>query len=547
MRTLWLTALCLAALVTTSLFAFSAWPTFGGDPGRTGYTAETPTVPMSTLWKFYYPDPQNDTTPAVENGRVYFAAQNWLFCLDLDSGARRWEFDAKVPIRTSPLISGDDVIFGDNYSLLHALDKTTGKSRWEVDLEGAILSAPLIYEGKLYVGVTSKKVVALNPATGKALWTYTTDRPVSLPLAAAGGLIFALEKGGTIYALNAATGKLTWKAKSETAFSVPPVASKDVLYLISGNILYGMSLRGAKMWNARSDRPLDHAPVVVGETLYMTGSDARLYAMKARSGAIKWIVDEPGILFTTSPLVAGKVIFIGGSEGTIAALAADTGKLLWRCQTRSLNSPLNSPGSQSAATQPVYSDGKLLVLYNDGNLTCFSPKAVDMSGPVIDQVGPSGRVVSGELPIAVRAHIFDEGSGLDPASIAVYFDGEKGNMVQDPISGAYFYILTGKKPKETVADGVHTVSVTAKDYRGNATTVAWRFGTDKEIPVETRLIPEALAGLLRLQSGGRSPYSTGTSGAYGATSSQGQGFRGGGSTGGGRGTGSSRGGGRRGR
>lgn len=503
MRGLVVIALSAAVLLGAWLPGQCAWLGLGADAGRTGYTKESPTLPMSTLWKFYYPDPENQTTPAVQGGRVYFVAKTWLFCLYQQDGSRKWEFDAKALIRSSPLLVGNYVIFGDDAGALRALDQASGAVKWQRLFQGAILAAPLFYQGKVFVGTADKQVVAVDPNTGEQVWSFTTDSLVSLPLAAGGNIVFALDRRNYIYALEAASGRLLWRGKSEQPLSLGPVVSQDVLFLVSGEFLYGMTLRGSKMWSIRSDRPLNYAPATAGDLIYMTGSDGRIYALTARGGAIRWVYADPEISITSSPTVAGGVLLAGGSSGAVLALDLATGKLLWHCQERSLTTPLDEPGRQSAASQPVFADGSLFLLSTDGNLSCFSPQAPDLTGPIITEIGPSGRrVVSGQLPLAIQARIFDEGSGLRPGTIEIYFDGEKAKMVKEPLSGAYYYIINGKKPKDAVEDGPHTVTIVASDYRGNMTTVAWKFTTDKSIVTPARLISPELAAQLRMGKGG---------------------------------------------
>ncbi len=528
--------LLLAAIgVTLLLVSFSpgecAWGGFGADAGRTGFTAETPTLPLSTLWKFYLGDSHILETAAAQDGRVYIAARNWLFCLDMKSGARLWEYDAKSRVHSTPLLVENRVIFGDEVGNLRALDAATGKPKWETKLEGGVLAPPLFYQGKIFVGAASREVIALQPDSGDILWTYKTKDPIGLPLAAGENTIFALDRGNLIYALDARRGGLLWRNKSETALSVSPVVGRDLLYLVSGRYLYALTMRGSILWNARSEAPLASAPAVANDRVYVAGSDGRVYCMGARNGGIKWIYSDPGVSFTATPAVAGKVVFAGGSQGTVVALEADSGKLLWRCQTRSLDTPLGQPGAQSAASQPAVVGDNLLALFNDGNLTCFSLKAEDLSGPSIEDIGPTGlQLVSGQLPLVVQARFFDEGSGLAPDSVEVYFDGEKAAMEKDPLSGVYYFIKTGKKPKETIADGVHSVTLSARDYRGNTTALAWKFATDKSLVPSERLIPPAIAQKYRM--GGTSGTTRGLGqpslgGFSGGSSSGGQGFGGG--------------------
>lgn len=502
MKRLISTTLCLAVLVMAWLPGQCAWSGLGNGPGRSGFTPERPVVPMSTLWKYYYADQENDSTVAVAKGRVFFAAGTWLYCLDQDTGARLWEYRAKSFVLTSPLLIGDQVVIGEEIGMLHSIDVETGKVEWSKDLDGAIVSSPALYKNTLYIGTAGRKVLALKPDTGQQVWSYSTRGTVGLSVAVGNDVVVALDREGMIYGLDAASGKKLWSAQSHATLVVPPVVSGDMLYLVSGSVLYGLDLRGNLRWQAYSDRPIDHAPAVSNDALYITGSDGALYAMSARNGATRWTYSDPDILVTASPSVAGNVVLAAGSGGAIMALDAATGKLLWRAQTRTLTTDLDRPGAQSAASQPVFADGDIFLLSNDGNLSCFSPQAIDVDGPVIGEIGPGSRMlISGKLPLAIQARIFDEGSGLDPASIEVYLDGEKGSMTQDPRTGVYYFVVQKAKNKESLADGVHVVNVSAKDYRGNVTNVVWRFSTDKRIELPDRLLSERMAILSRMSAG----------------------------------------------
>jgi|GEM_PF-1649940 len=465
-----------------------AWPGFGGDAGHTGFAPQAPTLPYSTLWKFYSRDEANTTTPAVANGRVYCVSRNWLFCLNQDTGARLWEYNAQVPVRSSPLLAGDLVILCDTAGIIHAFRAADGEAVWARQLPGAVLSSPLYYQDKIIVGLASYEVRALAPADGATLWSFKTDGPMNLAPAGGDNLIFALESSGNIYALEASGGRLVWKANSDLPLTVPPVVANQMLYVASGDFLYAMSLRGGIVWRVKGDQPFRSAPAVAGDMLYVTGGEGWLYAITARSGGIRWAYQHSDFSLSTSPAVAGDLIFAGGTRGGVVALDRATGELVWQCQTRSLNTPENHPGGQTAISQPVAADGSLLVLYNDGNLTCLSPSALDLSGPTISEIAPAGRrLVSGKLPLAIQVRVFDEGSGLNPSSLRIYLDGEEGYLQQDPRNGIYYYILVGHKDA-TLEDGPHTVRLVAADYRGNVSTTVWRFATDQNLSPE-ELIP----------------------------------------------------------
>ena len=190
---------------------------------------------------------------------------------------------------------------------------------------------------------------------------------------------------------------------------------------------------------------------------------------------------------------------------------------------------------------------------DDGSLNALRNDASDTAAPVISDTDPeAGQVANGEPPLHFEAKIVDEGSGVDLNSIKIAIDNE--GAARRPIgtdgddkSGYRFDVYrdlleydilapTGATPIHPLANGKHTVTITASDYRGNVATKSWSFTVDNSIQ-------------RRLNKPKRTTTNTGGigSGSGGAGSPRGGSFgSSGGGPGGGRGAGGRGGGGRRG-
>ena len=101
-------------------------------------------------------------------------------------------------------------------------------------------------------------------------------------------------------------------------------------------------------------------PAVVGDWLWMTNRSGKFYAMDARTGCVRWHVDD--LVSRTTPLVvrnaispSGWAVFVGQSDKFERAFDAATGKELWR------SAKLEDHPFSVLTGSPVLAGDKLLV------------------------------------------------------------------------------------------------------------------------------------------------------------------------------------------
>lgn len=101
-------------------------------------------------------------------------------------------------------------------------------------------------------------------------------------------------------------------------------------------------------------------PVVVGDWLWVTNRSGHFYALDARTGCVRWVVDD--LVARTTPMIvrsaiapSGWATFVGQSDRIVRAFDAQTGKELWR-------SPRLEDHTASVLTgSPVVAGDKLIV------------------------------------------------------------------------------------------------------------------------------------------------------------------------------------------
>lgn len=172
-------------------------------------------------------------TPTVANGVVYAPdSAGFLYAIDARTGHQLWadhlpdlspQLPANTFSRTSPVVSGGELIFGDQHPAnalgtgahLIAVDRATGHLRWITTIDphvaAIVTSSPTVFGGRVYAGVSSgEETLATLPS-----YTCCTFR-------------------GSVVSLDADTGQMLWQH-----FTVPDNHGQPDQY--SGNAVWGSS------------------------------------------------------------------------------------------------------------------------------------------------------------------------------------------------------------------------------------------------------------------------------------------------------------------
>ena len=136
-------------------------------------------------------------------------------------------------------------------------------------------------------------------------------------------------------------------------------------------------LHRAWRFKITDDSPIETSPIVSHGTVYITSAHDHVYALNARTGALKWeFKDNPRVIAFAAnrgvALMNGKV-YLGTLDGRLVALDARTGHKIFSVVT--VKDPVNS----FYTMQPVPYKGMLLLGVSNGdwggigNISAFNP------------------------------------------------------------------------------------------------------------------------------------------------------------------------------
>ena len=90
-----------------------------------------------------------------------------------------------------------------------------------------------------------------------------------------------------------------------------------------------------RRWKYLTGNDVNSSPAVVNGVVYIGSNDGKVYALKAKTGALLWSYTTGGYV-QSSPAVANGVVYVGSFDHNVYALDASSGERLWKVVSRKL-------------------------------------------------------------------------------------------------------------------------------------------------------------------------------------------------------------------
>lgn len=153
-------------------------------------------------------------------------------------------------------------------------------------------------------------------------------------------------------------------------------------------------------WRFDTDGSIIATPTVQGDTIWIGGSDGRLYALDRLTGRVRWRTDLGAPIASTAAVAGGRVI-VGTRDGRFHGLASSTGRRLWRLETGpDLPFPWGRESGDLWTASPVVAGSVVVVGAGDGRV-----RALDLAtGRVRWTAATEGRIRS--TPAVAAGRVF---------------------------------------------------------------------------------------------------------------------------------------------
>ena len=196
----------------------------------------------------------------------------------------------------------------------------TGQRGWRVKVPGGrALATPAVVDGTVYVGggFGSHEFYAFDAATGRPRWAIrVSDDGPTAAVVADGRVVFNTESC-TLFVVDARTGRLVWSRWLGDPLMSQPAVRAGVVYMAypgsdGQHRLVALRLQdGALVFERRIAGDVVSAPVVEGDSVYLTTTDGTVYRHALSDGRLLF---ERRMNATSAPSVAEGEILVAQSD-----------------------------------------------------------------------------------------------------------------------------------------------------------------------------------------------------------------------------------------
>lgn len=296
-------------------------------------------------------------------------------------------------LASAPVVGGGRLYVVGTDARVRAFDAATGAQVWTADLGGKGNSGSLFGGGvsvdgeRIYATTGVGDVAALNAADGSVIWKKRPGGPLRGAPTLSNGHVYVMSQDNQIFALNGADGELIWTESGTLevtgVFGVAaPAAGQGTVIAgySSGELSAYRYENGRSLWGDALSRTsistsvaslsdIDADPVIDRGRVYAVGQGGRIASYELVTGQRIWEINAAGI---STPWVAGEWLFVVTDEAKLLAVAAATGRVRWISQLQRYRKEKKKQDPISW-NGPVLAGGRLVLVSSEGDLVYANP------------------------------------------------------------------------------------------------------------------------------------------------------------------------------
>jgi outer membrane protein assembly factor BamB len=278
---------------------------------------------------------------------------NHWYAFRTGDGKEVWSYPTVGEAMPSAAYLNGQLIFATGDNLATAVVAASPKPIWKTPLPGVpTMGSAMVRDGVAFFVVTQGKsmvgsptrshTLALDALTGKVRWSAPFGDSDCTPTIAQ-GMIFVegvndgppgpREAWGNndVSALDEQTGTVRWHWRSLSGvFTAVGSKERGITGTYDGGVLYQpvpvtnsmIAFRagdGQVLWQTHTTGPVKMSPVVSGGKVYFGDTAGILYALDAKTGAVRSAIPFDRPFSTSPPVIVGGTLFVAGND-TVRAM-----------------------------------------------------------------------------------------------------------------------------------------------------------------------------------------------------------------------------------
>jgi outer membrane protein assembly factor BamB len=274
-------------------------------------------------WTAIVPLFENERLRRISRSADLFFAQTdrgAVHTFEVHSGRHLWSASlGEATPFALPVSSNSYAVFGTCANILTALDRRTGKVMWRYDLTALPSCGTVCDEDRVMVGLLTGKVRAFNlrqtDDRGRTeilkvpveVWGWQTGGAVKTQPLPAEHMVVLGSTDGRVYVCmkDERTSLYRFRSAGPIGAGFGAYGTRTLLIPSEDDNLYAIDLLTSDLlWTFPSGSPIEQAPLVAGEDIFVINQAGNLSVLDPKTGSPRW----------TTPTQGGRLLTLGGSK-----------------------------------------------------------------------------------------------------------------------------------------------------------------------------------------------------------------------------------------
>lgn len=273
----------------------------------------------------------------VDEELVYVQASSGMVtAFDNESGKQLWSIqlgNSDQPM--FPARSNEDLVLIISGTYVYALTKFEGDLLWQLVMPGQPSASAAIDEDRVFIPFLDGSIYAFNLKRIRELyndgllpdyttqtidWRFKTQKPVTTAPLSNGRVVNFATFASRLYTITAPQREVVFQYRSDAPVSAPIASDETYLYMASqDNRLYAIDRNNGQVrWAPFTvGLPIRKAPVVIGDTIFLTPVRGGMYTVSTSSGLEKWPWRPEPVEFLAAN---DKMVFTSDQVGNVLML-----------------------------------------------------------------------------------------------------------------------------------------------------------------------------------------------------------------------------------
>ncbi len=265
------------------------------------------------------------SAPVIDKTNIIFAAasennnESSLISYNFVTGKENYSKDIKGRVLTEMIKKDSSILFNTEDGRVYKYS-ADGEKKWEFESKSFVHSSPALGDNIIVFGNDKGELLAINYNDGNLLYRKKIGNPFFCGVTIRDGIAYIGNDNGRLYSIEIKSGEIKWEFNTDARIIMTPAMNDNTIFIgnLKGDLYAVDKSSGEQIWKTKTEGLLDATPLITENSIILPNLNEEFYLIDPGTGKIKKTYSLDGRVKLT-PLIADSTLFIGYENGNICA------------------------------------------------------------------------------------------------------------------------------------------------------------------------------------------------------------------------------------